>query len=175
MMGMLDLPLGYHITFGTYGTRLHGDPRGTIMRELNRPGDRIIGRVEEWQHFERERLNYDPVTFDLAKRTFIELMVPQICKRGGWTFINVAAQRDHVHVLLSAFADGKAVRKWLKRWLGETLSVEFGDPSARRAGGNPNAKPTWWAEGGSVRWVWDETYLATVYEYIDQQRSTKRT
>jgi hypothetical protein len=28
-------PLGYHITFGTYGTRLHRDPRGTVDRSVN--------------------------------------------------------------------------------------------------------------------------------------------
>ncbi|MCH8164939.1 MAG: hypothetical protein IH889_04955 [Planctomycetes bacterium] len=32
---MSNGPLAYHITFGTYGTRLHGDPRGTVDRTLN--------------------------------------------------------------------------------------------------------------------------------------------
>jgi hypothetical protein len=41
-------PIAYHITFGTYGTRLHGDPRGTVDRSMNRPGDPIIGADRAW-------------------------------------------------------------------------------------------------------------------------------
>jgi hypothetical protein len=41
-------PLAYHITFGTYGTRLHGDERGTVDRAMNKPGDPIIGADSSW-------------------------------------------------------------------------------------------------------------------------------
>jgi hypothetical protein len=36
-------PLAYHITFGTYGTRLHGDERGTVERAHNVYGEPIVG------------------------------------------------------------------------------------------------------------------------------------
>jgi hypothetical protein len=36
-------PLAYHITWGTYGTRLHGDKRGTVDRENNAFGTPVLG------------------------------------------------------------------------------------------------------------------------------------
>src|SRR5688572_26695020 len=36
--------LAYHITWGTYGMRLHGDPRGTVDRDHNALGSPIIRR-----------------------------------------------------------------------------------------------------------------------------------
>jgi hypothetical protein len=45
-------PLAYHITFGTYGTRLHGDERGTVDRSMNHPGDPVIGAEPDWQRME---------------------------------------------------------------------------------------------------------------------------
>ena len=35
----MDIPLAYHITFGTYGTRLHGNERGSVDRAHNAPGE----------------------------------------------------------------------------------------------------------------------------------------
>src|SRR5438876_12296826 len=35
--------LAYHITWGTYGTRLHGDPRKTVDRQHNAYGEPILG------------------------------------------------------------------------------------------------------------------------------------
>ena len=155
-----EFPLGYHITFGTYGTRLHGDARGTVDRLRNKPGDPIIGRNEDWERMERSMLRYAPVMLSEAQRAHVESVLPAICERGGWRFGLVAAQADHVHVLLEAHADGKAIRNWLKRWLGESLSAHWTRP----------AGASWWSEGGSVKWLWDEGYRDNVYAYIHRQR-----
>ncbi len=107
-------PLAYHITFGTYGTRLHGDDRGTVDRSLNNFGDPIIGREDDWNRMERRLLRFEPRNLAIEQRIFVEQSVPQICTRGGWQFIEVAAAPDHVHNMVVAKADGNAVRKWLK-------------------------------------------------------------
>jgi REP element-mobilizing transposase RayT len=157
-----DIPLAYHITFGTYGTRLHGDPRGTVDRSRNRPGDPIIGAdPDRWLH-EFELLRFPPIFLTVEQQQFIEATIPKICARGGWTYIICSAGDDHVHSMLSAAADGAAVRKWLKRWLGEALSDRWPLPPGQ----------SWWAEGGSVKWIWTEDYFNNVYEYIRQQRAT---
>jgi REP element-mobilizing transposase RayT len=103
-----------------------------------------------------------PVVLDSVQCRFVEQIIPDISQRGGWEFHNAACQPDHIHVLLSTDRDGTAVRKWLKRWLGEALSARYGSRS-------------WWAEGGSVKHVWTDKYLRTVYEYVDAQRATGET
>jgi hypothetical protein len=64
---------------------------------------------------------------------------------------------------LSADADGKVVRRLLKRWLSEELS--------RSCPGHPGG--VWWAEGGSVKWVWDQQYFDQALQYIKLQRATQ--
>jgi len=157
-----DFPLAYHLTFGTYGTRLHGDPRGTVDRSHNRPGEPIIGADPAWWSREAASLRFPPVYLTLDQRRFAEATLPDICARGGWTHLICSAGPDHVHTLLSTAAEGAAVRRWLKRWLGEALSRRWPLPQGQ----------SWWAEGGSVKWVWTQDYLDNVYEYILRQRST---
>jgi REP element-mobilizing transposase RayT len=159
---MLATPLAYHITFGTYGTRLHGDPRGTVERAQNRYGDPIKGADQRCWSRETGKLRYRPVCLTLEQRCFAENVIPNICLRGRWAYFNCAAASDHVHTLLSAGADGLKVRMWLKRWLGEALAAKWPLLEGQ----------TWWAEGGSVKWVLDQCYFAKVREYIDRQRAT---
>ena len=158
-------PLAYHITFGTYGTRLHGDERGTVDRRMNHPGDPIVGSDPDWWERERAMLRFEPVTFDREKMLFVERVIPGVCEQGGWDYHVGAAGPDHVHALLTARAEGDKVRMWFKRWLGQALSARF--PDALEDGA------TWWAEGGSVKWVWTRDYRQNVYDYLRRQRATR--
>ncbi len=159
---MSDRPLAYHITFGTYGMRLHGDARGTVSRQQNEFGEPIIGRDTRWEALEEQTLRFEPVKLVLSQRMVIEALLPMICQRGGWLYHQGAAQPDHVHLLLSTSAEGKAVRSWLKRWLGQELSQRWKLPEGA----------SWWAEGGSVKWVWEQKYLEAVDAYIERQRAS---
>ena len=153
-------PLAFHITFGTYGTRLHGDERGTVHRGMNKPGEPILGGDDQWLQVESSLLKFDPVRLLDVQRAVAEAAIPNICKRGGWRYHVAAARPDHVHVLLSATTDSKAVRRWFKRWLGESLSQRWKLPDGA----------TWWAECGSIKWVWTQEYFDHVFEYIRRQR-----
>jgi len=157
-----DNPLAYHITFGTYGTRLHGDPRGTVDRSMNQPGDPIIGADPNRWLRERGSLRFEPAFLSKEQRQFAESVIPDICRQGGWLYHIASAGPDHVHVLLSSSSDGTAVRKWFKRWLGERLSERWPLPAGK----------SWWAEGGSVKWVWVQHYFDCVFNYIRRQRIT---
>jgi REP element-mobilizing transposase RayT len=108
-------------------------------------------------------MRFDAVVLDREKMIFVESSVPEICVRGGWTLHTCAAGPDHVHTLLTTTSEGDAVRKWLKRWLGECLSARWKLPDGA----------TWWAEGGSVRWVWTDEYFARVLGYVRDQRALR--
>jgi REP element-mobilizing transposase RayT len=97
------------------------------------------------------------------QRRFIESVVPEVCDRGGWGYHIAAAGSDHVHVLLSADTEGKVARRLLKRWLGQALSLRWPLSDGQ----------SWWAEGGSVKWVWDEAYFRRSFDYIANQRATE--
>jgi hypothetical protein len=114
--------LVFHITFGTYGTRLHGDPRGTVDRMHNEPGTPVLAYDEHrWQR-EIENLKFPPVILTRLQMIEIERLQPLICKRGHWTHITGAAGPDHVHEILQSSFDPQTIRKLFKRWLGQELT-----------------------------------------------------
>jgi REP element-mobilizing transposase RayT len=158
---MPDQPLSYHITFGTYGARLHGDERGTVDRRHNQSGDPILGRNDAWRHAAENKLRFDPIILTLRQRHDGEAAIPEICRRGGWNYHVAAVQADHVHVLVTAAANGEIVRRLLKRWLSEELSKFWPLPEGQG----------WWAESGSVKWIWTEDYFRNVFEYVRRQSS----
>ncbi len=171
---MQEQPLAYHFTFGTYGTRLHGDSRGTVDRTMNRPNDPIIGRNEEWQQIERRLLQYPPLYLSRKERIVAEYEIVNVCSRGEWELHICAAQPDHIHVLLTALPerDSKAIRRWLKTWLSHAMNNnnKSRDLRSRSAVTDSGSGQRWWAKGGSIKWIWTQDYFNNVYEYITQQR-----
>jgi hypothetical protein len=114
----------WHITWGTYGTRLHGSVRPTVDRDHNRRGEAFLARNERREHAEATILNFPARLLTYEQRVFIEEQIPAICIRGGWDYRICAAGPDHVHVLCDIRPEihGEKVRRLLKRWLGEELS-----------------------------------------------------
>ncbi len=163
----------WHITFGTYGTRLHGGVRITVERNRNRRGDPFVGADPQRRGAERDRMRFKPVWLTDEQRRFLEAVVPEICKRGGWGFRTASAGGDHVHLLVDVLPEihGERVRRLIKRWLGQALSRRWplGDSPARVS----TARPTWWAEQGSNKPVKDVEYLNAAYGYIRNQHTTQ--
>ncbi len=155
----------WHMTFGTYGTRLHGEARPTVDRNHNQRGEPFVKNDPDRAKAERDRMRGEPVYLTGPQRAVIEAIIPDICQRGGWTYRICAApdEADHVHVLLDAdgSVDPDAVLKWLKRWLGEALTERWGRPT----------NGSWWAKAGSTPPVKDESYLNNAYHYIRRQRT----
>jgi REP element-mobilizing transposase RayT len=97
----------------------------------------------------------------IEQRLFAENIIPEICIRGGWTFVTAAAAGDHVHNVISASVDSKDIRKWLKRWVSEALNGKWPCEPGQ----------VWWAECGSVKWIWNERYHARAVDYVRKQRT----
>lgn len=157
----------WHITFGTYATRLHGDPRLTVDRDHNQRHGPFVEPSPARQSIATAILSHAPVRLTRPQRVFVEHTIPSVCIRGGWRYDTCACPSDHAHTLLRADdrIHGKRIRHWLKWWLSESLNKEFGLQPGDGA---------WWAEGGSTKVVHDDDYLRTVTAYIDAQRTTRR-
>jgi REP element-mobilizing transposase RayT len=155
-------PLAYHITWGTYGTRLHGDGRGTVWRAQNEFEAPIVGRHDHWERLERTLLRFPPVVLTLEQRRSIEDFFLPLCERGGWHPIAIAAAPDHVHCMVRATQLGREVRRWMKTFVSQCLGKRW-----------PLAKgQSYWAECGSVKWVWTRPYFDRVFKYVNDQRAT---
>jgi REP element-mobilizing transposase RayT len=154
----------WHITWGTYGSRLHGGHRPTVDRVHNKLGEEFIGRDAWRERTTKTITNFPPITLTLEQRSCIETTLADICARGGWTYRICAAETDHVHLLCDVHPDtrGKQVRALAKRSVGDVLMAFW--PLDQAA--------TWWAEGGSNKAIHEERYLTNAYNYILRQRLT---
>ena len=161
--------LAFHITWGTYGTRLHGDPRGTVDRTHNEFGTPVLGYDQHRWEREKENLNFDPVILTREQMIFIEQSIPKICQRGGWDYITCAVGPDHVHTILKSKVDPEKIRRLLKRWLTQELFKKYAtEPSCPQ----PGTGASWWAECGSIRWIDNERYYENATRYVTDQRAT---
>ena len=153
----------WHITFGTYGTRLHGDIRPTVDRNHNRVGTPFLTPDSRRRALEHESLKFDSVYLTREQCLEAQARLPEICSRGGWTLRVCSASSDHVHLVLDIVPEvhGEKARRLIKRWLGEALTARW--PRAKGA--------SWWAEEGSNKAVKDEEYLNNAYEYVLGQRT----
>lgn len=137
-------PLAYHITWGTYGTRLHGDPRGTVDRTRNQYETPFIELDQHrWEQM-KENLKYPPVLLTYEQMVFIESRIPELCQQGCWRYHVCAAGPDHVHNVIASPSDPDTIRRLLKRWMTQAMNSRWKCPSP------------WWAECGSIRWIGDE-------------------
>src|SRR5882724_8374615 len=152
---MIMRVLAYHITWGTYGTRLHGDPRGTVDRANNEYGTPVLGHDPDRLKREFENLKFPPVKFTIEQCMFAEDAIPAICERGHWKLHTCAAAPDHVHVVLSSEFNPETIRRLLKRWLGQELSTRWSLADGQ----------TWWAEDGSIKWIYNDAYFGNAIGY----------
>ncbi|MCH7752254.1 MAG: transposase [Planctomycetes bacterium] len=157
----------WHITFGTYGTRLHYGPRPTVDRQYNRRGALFLPHRPAFERVVSNRLNHSSRCLTEEQQVFVEELLPALCERGGWDCRTGSASADHVHLLCDIVPEvhGERVRRLLKRWLGQALAQVWPLESGQ----------SWWADGGSNKAVREHQYLNHVYSYILRQRTTPQT
>ncbi len=154
----------WHITFGTYGTRLHYGLRPTVDKQHNRFGTPFLPFNPAEERFIRNRLNFSPGLLNDEQQSFIEDLLPVLCDRGGWDYRIGAAGTDHVHFLCDVDPEihGDRVRRLVQRWLAQALCQVWPLLPGQ----------TWWAEEGSNKVVRNQPYLNNAYGYIFRQRAT---
>ena len=153
----------WHITFDTYGARLHGGERPTIRRADDAAETEIVGREDDLKDKKRRQMRGPPVHLTPVQQRFVQEQIPALCERGGWGYRICSADDDHVHVLLdiNPATHGEKVRRLIKRWLTQALDSRWDRPQ----GGS------WWAEQGSNIPVRDVDHLNNAHEYIEKQRA----
>jgi len=161
----------WHITFGTYGTRLHGADRPTVDRQHNQFGTAFLAAEPQREQAEQQRMRFPPVQLTREQCLYIQDALSDICVRGGWILRCCAAAADHVHILLDIALEihGERVRRLIKRWLTQALNAQW-PPGTGRPGSLPATEASWWAEEGSNKAIKELAYLNNAFGYIEKQR-----
>lgn len=146
----------YFITFSTYGSRLHGDERGSVDTAHNQYESERLPPHGMRKSFERSRLLNPPVVLDEFQRKLVETAISDVCRHRSWELAAINVRSNHVHVLCSGDATPERMMNDFKSWSTRRL----------REQGVVGAETRLWTRHGSTRYVWSEADRRRVWEYV---------
>ena len=104
-------PLGFFLTWATYGTWLPGDERGWIEYrhgwQLPSPARTLEADA---------RMTEDACILDPEQRALVEKTIADHCQIRGWELHAVNCRTNHLHVVVSAHLHPDEIRKQFKAW-----------------------------------------------------------
>jgi REP element-mobilizing transposase RayT len=156
--GAVRPPLAYLITFTTFGTWLHGDPRGSADRDHNIPGTPYLDPNPRRAGWERRRARQSSVTLDSVARSVVKAAVVEVCGYRDWSLHALNVRTNHVHAVVSAPVRPELILHDLKAYATRALR------RARRAG----AGNTPWTRGGSTRYLWKTESVRAACRYVEE-------
>ena len=150
-------PLGFLLTWTTYGTWLPGDERGWVERGLG------LQRSDPRRKREAEAgMTEGACILDAEQRRVVEKTITDHCRIRGWELHMVNCRTNHVHVVVTPDREPDDVRDQFKAWCTRRLK-EFERACGKR---EASMRKKWWTEGGSKRRLWDEGSLEAAIRYV---------
>jgi len=156
-------PLGYLLTWSTYGVWLPGDIRGWTKESV---GQQLPNRLVERDAM--RRMKADPVKLTAAQRNTVEATIRKHCEIRSWELFAVNSRTNHVHVVLAAPEHPDEARRQFKAWCSRRFSE-----LVRASGEAAQAKKTWWGEGGSSRYLYDQRSLEAAIAYVREAQDER--
>jgi REP element-mobilizing transposase RayT len=156
-------PIAFMFTWSTYGTWLPGDERGWVEY---RRGLRLPDPIRELEA--AAKMSETACRLNREQREQVHLQVVETCAHKGWELYAVNCRSNHLHAVISASAMPKMMREQLKAWCSRRLN-DF-----QRAQ-SLEVRENWWAQRGSIRWIYDPNGLEAAVLYVrDGQDDPRR-
>ena len=154
----MDDPIAFFLTLSTYGCWLPGDPRGWIeyRHGWRLPDSSIFLEA-------RAKMTEDACVLSPQERGIVAAQVAETCAYRGWILHAVNCRSNHMHLVVGAYnTNPRKIRADIKAWCTRRLK-ERSDPS----------RENWWAERGSIRYVYNDDQLAIVIPYVAESQDRK--
>lgn len=147
-------PVGFLLTWTTYGTWLPGDERGWVWKGKGfQQPDPILRQAAH------DRMTEPECTLDDEQRDLVEKTIKDHCRIRKWHLHAVNCRTKHVHVVVSAHRDPEDIRDQFKAWCTRKLK------ELQRRRREP-VRENWWTERGSQRYLGDEESLEAAIRYV---------
>ena len=134
-------PLGYFITFTTYGSWLHGDSRGSILKGET---TKFLSENPALTAYEKSIQEHEAVVLDSEAREIVKEAILETCRFREWLLYAAHIRSTHIHLVLKADARPERALVDLKAYATRILRK------------NGYKQQRFWTRHGSTR------YLSTV-------------
>ena len=153
---MERVELTYLITFGCYGTHLHGDDRGSVDRRHNQPGTRVMAPDDRLIAAERYLMDQPAYRLDAQRRDIVLNAIRKTCEHRGWTLLAAHVRTEHVHAVIASREPPEKVMLDLKRYASRALNLASLDASERKR----------WARHGSTQSLRSPEAVSAAVRYV---------
>ncbi len=92
----------YFNTFACYGARLHGDESGSVDRNHNLVGSRLLEPDSPRLMAERREMLQDPYVLDPGSRRLVLAAIRRHGEHRGWNLLAAHIRSNHVHAIVEA-------------------------------------------------------------------------
>jgi len=154
----MDDPIAFFLTWPTYGSWLPGDSRGWVefTHGWHLPDPK--------KHLEaKAKMNESACILGTVEREVVETQIAETCEYRGWTLHALSVRSNHMHVVVGAANTiPQKIRVDLKAWCTRRLKEQC-----------DSKRENWWAERGSIRWIFDEDSLEAVLLYVTEAQDRK--
>ena len=155
---MKSNPLAFFFTVSNYGVWLPGDSRGWIEYKH---GWQLPDPIRELEA--KARMTETSVILNETSRNLVEAQIAETCKFRNWILHAANCRSNHMHFVISKYQVApKIIRSTVKAWCTRRLKEKIDD-----------SRENWWAERGSIRWIFTEESLERVILYVLQGQDRK--
>jgi REP element-mobilizing transposase RayT len=150
--------LAYFLTWTTYGTRLHGDERGSVDRAHNRRGTAFLPAQPSRERWLAERLAGEPFVLTTEARAIVDLAIRDHVVHRGWDLLALNVRTNHVHVVVNCRGTHSA----------EAAMQQFKSWGTRRliAAGLATSETHVWTDHGSTPHIYEVEDLMSAIHYV---------
>ena len=150
----------YFITFGCYGSHLHGEEAGSVDREHNLPGSRLLLQNPKRVALEKRKMRQAPYVLDQKRREVVLQAMLHVSTDRGWTLRAGHVRTNHVHAVVDADVRPEMVMHAFKSYASKFLNQTKIDHAGRKR----------WVRHGSTRWLWKEENIAAAVRYVVEEQ-----
>lgn len=150
-------PLAYFLTWTTYGTRLHGDIRGSVGALNRQRGQPAIAPDPQLEAAERQLMRQPEYIMDDKARSVVDRAIRDHAEIRRWRIHAVNVRTNHVHILVTC-----------PEYTPETVMAQFKGWGTRRlrAAGLIGPDRQVWTDHGSTRWINHEVGFVEAITYV---------
>ena len=146
----------YFITFTCYGARVHGDESGSVDRNHNTPGSRLLAPDPHLVAVEQQQMVHAPYSLNCAERESVLQAMEEVCSTRGWTLLAAHVHTNRVHAVVEAGVRPERVMNDFKSYASRRLNRSGIDDANRKR----------WARHGSTRWLWTDQDVRDAIQYV---------
>src|SRR5450631_896965 len=150
----------YFITFACYSGHLHGDESGSVDRNHNLPGGRLLEADPDRVAAERQSMTQAQYLLDRDSRAVVLQALLEVCSHRGWGLLAAHVRTHPVHAVVEAEVRSEKIMNDFKSYASRGWNQLGRDGSERRR----------WARQGSTRWLWKDLDEQQAIRYVVEEQ-----